>query len=350
MQNRPQRRLKWALASSFAGGLALLLGLWSWGALAAASLSATPSNPRQNDTVTLIGAGFTPGETVSVWITYPDFTVYGVAELIVNGDGSFNFPYLPDFLGASFTPTGRYTYTAFGQSSGREVYASIDVDVGRAPPSSQGVSLSAEASQIRQGGSNVFRGSGYGGGEDVALWLRYPDNSVTDLGWITAGPGGMLEYVLEMGGAPVGRYALTAYGLSSGLTGIVEFDLLVNDLTPAVGTTQFTVGPTADNQRSFASFSGSGFQPNEIVTIWVTLSDLSTLWVGDVLIGANGDFFAVLYLSEREPVGTRVYTALGNSSNLRATASYTLLPGGGPGANPLGALEADAICEGAGCQ
>lgn len=350
MQNRRQRHLRWALIGGLAGGLALLLGLWSWSALAAASLSATPSNPRQNDIVTLIGAGFTPGETVSVWITYPDFTVYGVAELVTNGDGSFNFPYLPDFLGASFTPTGRYTYTAFGQSSGREVYASIDVDIGRAPPTSRGVSLSAEAGQLRQGGRNVFRGSGYDASEQVAVWLRYPDNSVTDLGWITAGPGGMLEYVLEMGGAPVGRYALTAYGLRSGLTGIAEFTLLVNDLTPTVGTTQFTVGPSADNQRSFASFRGTGFQPNEIVTIWATLPDLSTLWVGDVLIGASGDFFAVLYLSEREPVGLRVYTALGNSSNLRATANYTLEPGGGPGANPLSLLEPHAICEGAGCE
>jgi hypothetical protein len=329
MQPRQRRLLKWALTGSFAGGLALLLGLWSWSALAATSLTATPSNPRQNDTVTLIGAGFAAGETVSVWITYPDYTVYGVAEVMTTADGSFSFPYLPDFLGATFTPTGRYTYTAFGQSSGHEVYAGIDVDIGNAPGVSPGVSLRAEASQIRQGGRNVFLGEGYGSGEPVAVWLRYPDNSVISLGQLSASASGQIEYVLEMGGAPVGRYALTIFGMGTGSTGIAEFDLLAGDTIQASGTAQFVVGPSGDAQRSFASFSGSGFQPNEIVTIWATLPDFSTFWVGDVRSNAEGSFATTLYLSEREPVGTRVYTALGNSSTLRATASYTLQPGGG---------------------
>lgn len=338
------------LLGVFAAALALVLGAYSWGSFASsASLTASPATPRQNDTVTLVGSGFSPGETVSVWITYPDMSVYGVAEIVVNGDGSFNYPYLPDFLGATFTPTGRYTYTAFGQSSGREVYATIDVAIDQAPGVSSGVSLTAEPGRDGQGSYFVFRGSGYRSQEEVALWLRYPDNSIEDLGRTQAGPSGVIEYVLYVSGAPVGRYALTARGLASGANGIAEFDVQVADLTVATGTAKLTVGPSPDTQRSFATFVGYGYQPKEIVTVWVTLPDFSTLWIGDVQADEDGAFSAVLYLSEQEPVGKRTYTAYGNSSGLRAVADYTLQPGGGPGSSPVVDPVANGICTGAGC-
>jgi hypothetical protein len=338
-----------SLLGVFAGGLALLLGLWAWNTSAAASLAATPASPRQNDTVTLTGAGFTPGETVSVWITYPDFTVYGVAEVSTNGDGSFSYPYLPDFLGATFTPTGKYTYTAFGQTSGREVYASINVNIGRAPGTSSGVRLTAEPRRDTQGSYYVFSGSGYGTDEEVAVWLRYPDNRIEDLGRITAGPSGVIEYTLYVGGAPTGRYAFTAQGLRTGANGISEFDVRVDDLTVATGKANLRVSPSPDNQRSYATFEGYGYRPGEIVTIWATLPDFSTLWVGDVQASDQGSFVALLYLSEQEPVGKRTYTAYGNLSGLRAVADYSLTPGGGPGSNPVVEPAPDAICVGEGC-
>lgn len=348
-ERQHQRMYARALLMAFAAGLALLLGLWSWSAAASTSLTASPANPRQNDTVTLAGTGFSPGETVSVWITYPDYTVFGVAELATNGDGSFSYPYLPDFLGATFTPTGRYTYTAFGQSSGREVYASIDVAIGQAPGPSPAVSLTATPRRDTQGSSYVFSGAGYGTDEEVAIWLRYPDNSVEDLGRLTAGPSGSFEYVLYVGGAPVGRYALTAQGLRTGANGISEFEVRVDDLTVPTGKANLKVSPSPDNQRSYATFEGYGYQPGEIVTVWATLPDYSTLWVGDIQAGDGGSFVATLYLSEQEPVGKRTYTAYGNNSGLRATADYVLTPGGGPGSNPVVELAPDGVCQGGGC-
>jgi hypothetical protein len=349
---RGARRL---LAGSFAGAIALLLGLWSWSSLASsASLSVSPTTARQNDTVTLAGQGFSPGETVAVWITYPDFRVYGVAELTANGDGAFSYPYLPDFLGATFTPTGKYTYTAHGKDSGREVYADLNVNIGAAPGASAGVTLTAEPGRDSQGSYFIFRGSGYWGGEDVAVWLRYPDNTVEDLGQVSAGPGGSIEYVLYVTGVPVGHYALTARGTLSGANGIAEFDVTVDDLTVATGKASLSVSPSPDHQRSFATFVGSGFQPKEIVTVWVTLPDYSTLWIGDVQADEGGSFIAVLYLSEQEPVGQRSFTAYGNTSGLRAVATYTLTPGSGPGDTSVEGggttiPPADAVCVGEGC-
>jgi hypothetical protein len=311
------------------GALALVCGLWAYSSLAnSASLSASPSTARQNDTVTLVGQGFAPGETVAVWITYPDYSVFGVAQLETNGDGSFSYPYLPDFLGASFTPTGKYTYTAKGLSSGFVVYADLQVNIDNAPGNSQGVQLHVTPGTDDQGSYFVLQGEGYFGGESLALWLRYPDNSVLDLGQIQAGPSGVLYYVLRLTGAPIGHYAFTGYGVSSARTGIAEFDLSVSDLTRASGVGQLQVGPSAGRQRSYAAFSGSGFAPDEIISIWVTLPDYSTMTIGDIKADDYGSFVAELYISEQEPVGKLTFTAYGNFSQVRAIADYQLAPGG----------------------
>jgi hypothetical protein len=334
-------------AAGFAGMLALVLAVFTWSSLASsAGLSASPAAPRQNDTVTLVGTGFLPFETVSVWITYPDFRVYGVAEIATDASGAFSYPYLPDFLGATFTPTGRYTYTAHGQLSGREVYADINVAIGAAPGVSAGVSLTAAPGVDTQGSYFAFSGSGYHPGEEVALWLRYPNNSVGDLGRIQAAFDGTIYYVVYFTGSPVGHYALTARGLLTGANGIAEFDVQVSDLTVASGPASLLVGPSPDTQRNFATFLGSGFQPGEIVTIWVTLPDYSTLWIGDITADGAGAFAAVLYLSEQEPVGSRTYTAYGNSSGRRGIADYVLQPGGG---EATASTVPNAVCAGEGC-
>ncbi|MBX0326272.1 hypothetical protein K2Z83_01005 [Oscillochloris sp. ZM17-4] len=347
LQHSRARRL---LMGGFTLAIATLLGLWSWASMASsASLSASPGSPRQNDTVTLVGQGFSPGEAVAVWITYPDFRVYGVAEVVANGDGSFSYPYLPDFLGATFTPTGKYTYTAHGKDSGREVYADISVGIGAAPGTSAGVTLTAEPGKDSQGSYFVFRGSGYWGGEGVAVWLRYPDNSLVDLGRVSAGPAGSIEYILYVTGVPVGHYAFTGRGLSSGANGIAEFDVSVDDLTVATSVATLHIGPSPDTQRSFAAFVGAGFKPSEIVTVWVTLPDYSTRWIGDVQADSAGAFSAVLYLSEQEPVGQRSYTAYGNISGARAVADYTLQPGPGDAQLDTPEPSADGVCTGDGC-
>jgi hypothetical protein len=138
----------------------------------------------------------------------------------------------------------------------------------------------------------------------------------------------VIEYIRYVGGAPVGLYALTGRGLASGANGVAEFTVQIDDLTRASGTASLHVSPSPDTQQSEATFRGSGFQPGEIVTIWVTLPDYSTQWIGDVTVDDDGAFQAVLYLSEQEPVGRRSYTAYGNTSALRAVADYTLQPGG----------------------
>lgn len=304
--------------------------------LAETALIASPALARQNDTVTIEGRGFTPNEMVAIWITYPNFEVYSVAEIATDGDGNFTYPYVLDFLSSTFTPTGKYTYTAHGKTSGREVYADIQVEVPPAPATSSAIDITIEPGWDGQGSFFTIRGANYGTEEPLALWLRYPDNTVQDLGQIEAGPTGIFEYTLWTAGVPTGRYAFTAYGLRTGLNGIAEFDVVVSDLTFAAGSANLHIRPTGDDQRSYAIFEGSGFQPGEPVSIWVTLPDNSTLAIGDVQASENGAFVASLYLGEQEPVGLRTYTAYGNFSGLRAIADYTLVAGGSETFQTLG--------------
>lgn len=323
---------RWLMAG-FTLALAALLAIWSYRSSAqiSTSLTVTPDQARQNQTVTLIGQGFQPNETVGVWVTYPDFSVFSVAEVETNADGAFNFPYLPDFLSATVTPTGKFTYTARGTSSGREVYATLQVNIGAAPGTSREVQLQVIPSRDDQGSIFTFRGEGYGTEEEVALWVRFPDNTVTDQGRVMTGPAGSFEYSVRVTGAPVGRYAFTARGLRTGLNGIAEFNLTVGDMTRERGKANLRVRPSNDDQRSTAIFEGYNFQPDEVISIWVTLPDFSTAPIGDVKVSADGAFVASFFLSETLPAGKHTFTAYGNSSGLRATTELTLRPGGTPG-------------------
>lgn len=290
-------------------------------------LIARPEVARQNDTVTLEGTGFSANEIVGIWITYPSFEVFSVAEVETDDAGNFSYN-VNDFLGSTFTPTGKYTYTARGVSSGREVYADVQVDVAEAPGTSEEIVMQVEPGRDEQGAFFAISGTNFGANETLATWLRFPDNSVANQGQLETDANGSFSYILRSNGAPTGLYAFTARGLTTDLNGIVEFEITPGDLTTATGEANLSIRPGSDDQRSFAVFEGSGFQANETISIWVTLPDESTMAIGNVNTNDNGAFSAELYLGEQEPVGMRVYTAYGNTSGLRAITEFTLIAGG----------------------
>jgi len=125
----------------------------------------------------------------------------------------------------------------------------------------------------------------------------------------------------------VGRYALTARGLQSGGNGIVDFEVLVGDTLKPRGTGQLSVATGSGPQRQAIRLNGSGFLASEVITLWATLPDYATEWLGDVTADADGTFTIEVYLSEQDPVGRYTFSAYGNSSERRAVVEYTLLPG-----------------------
>jgi hypothetical protein len=91
------------------------LGAPSGGAV----LFVDPPAARQLDTVTVVGGGFAPGETVSLWITLPN----GVALGLFTGrteDGTFQVDVtLPPL------PVGTHYVSAYGQRSGKRAVAPL---------------------------------------------------------------------------------------------------------------------------------------------------------------------------------------------------------------------------------
>ncbi|MCG8352266.1 MAG: hypothetical protein MI924_31260, partial [Chloroflexales bacterium] len=312
----------------FTACLAVLLFTWNYRSWAAtASLTVNSTTASQDDTVTLVGQGFSPNETVSVWVTDPNYRVFKVTEVKANEKGEFSYSHVPDFEGKGFVPTGKYIYTARGQLSGHEVHSSVQVNTSKAPGASAEVKLTAQQGSDNQGNYVMVRGANYGAREVLAIWLRYPDHTGKDLGYIDADQSGNFEYMLRLDGAPVGRYAFTARGLNTTFNGIVEFNIKASDLTKSKGSANLSVRSTSNKQRNDIIFEGSGFQAGEVVSIWITLPDFSTTPLGDVRVDKNGTFIASLYISERVPVGKHTFTAFGNTSKLRAVADFTLRSG-----------------------
>lgn len=86
-----------------------------------ATLEAQPGSAKQLDEITLVGTGFLPGETISLWLTLPDGRVLSMWEG-VTATGNFAEPvFLPPL------PVGRHYFSAYGQTSGLRAVAPFDL-------------------------------------------------------------------------------------------------------------------------------------------------------------------------------------------------------------------------------
>lgn len=89
-----------------------------------ATLEAQPSSAKQLDVITLVGTGFLPGETISLWLTLPDGRVLSMFEG-VTATGNFAVDvFLPPL------PVGRHYFSAYGQTSGLRAIAPFDLEPG----------------------------------------------------------------------------------------------------------------------------------------------------------------------------------------------------------------------------
>jgi len=95
-----------------------------------ASLTASPSATKQLQTVQLQGDGFAPGETVSIWITMADGTVWNARKIIANNGKFTEVGYLPALIPDNGFPVGTTTFTAYGNSSKLVATASVELMAG----------------------------------------------------------------------------------------------------------------------------------------------------------------------------------------------------------------------------
>lgn len=183
------------------------------------SLIVVPDVAPQGSTVLIQLAGFLPNEFVGLWQTLPDYEIVYLDHVLTDEQGGLEYP----VTFTSTAQTGAYYFNAQGSISNRVETAAFVLVPGKGTVSSAGIHVVVYPPN--QHHCFVVRGFGYQPTEAVALWLWSPDAYGTSLGMMTTSRRGAFVYNLCPDQLTVdGRYFLTAYGVSSGSTGIGEFD------------------------------------------------------------------------------------------------------------------------------
>lgn len=195
----------------------------------------------QNNWVLLNGMNFIPGEWVNCWLTQPDGSVNPITGAFqVSGASEFTATVA---LPATLVQVGRVSITCRGADSGRTAVANLQVTHGNGvAPAGVGnttpqTSLTCTPNVIRHSNFPNFgagtrtvaecHASGFLAGEKVAFFITRPDGTVDSLGNIqlVAMASGVDILISESSCTALGRYALTAVGLTTGFVAITYFDV-----------------------------------------------------------------------------------------------------------------------------
>lgn len=175
--------------------------------------------------VNIHGANFLPNELVGVWVTQPDGTVIGHPTQVASDAGNFESTF--QFTGVH--QTGKYTFTAYGLTSGYQVFAPFELRGGTSVPSGWAqlrVAYPFPAQTSQNGNFITVAGSLFSPGEPVGIWLTLPDNSVRGLPTQLADGNGDFYADLAIDERlPLGTYKLTASGVNSGRLVITQFEV-----------------------------------------------------------------------------------------------------------------------------
>jgi hypothetical protein len=185
--------------------------------------------------------GFEPNEQVGVWINNPD----GSVSSIVSGDQGNIFLQFADSDGSvdwyttmsPDTPAGYYTMVAQGVESGVTHLIGFIIDPsaarqpGRTPPSDADAGVEPEVGP--PGSSFAFFAEGFIGGEQVGIWINNPDGSVSRVlnedgedALVFADKDGIAAWVVTMSeGSPPGFYSMVAFGVDSGISHVIPYEI-----------------------------------------------------------------------------------------------------------------------------
>jgi hypothetical protein len=199
----------------------------------------TPACGPQGATFHFTGQGFTPGETVVVWITWPDNTVHTASFQRTADSGG----QVPDVVYNTQvdSPVGLWATTMAGLSSHTQAvgYFRVTRVLPSAPPPNAACDASgsldgqATPSSARLGDTIQITGQGFHHGEDNRVWFTSPAGVVIPAQGMpnesihldgTLGP-----FPLQTGGGAfgqaTGRWAMTIQGLVSGHRSVIYFCL-----------------------------------------------------------------------------------------------------------------------------
>lgn len=177
-------------------------------------------------TVYISGRGFRAQEFVSLFITAPDGTVIPYDTLQLTSDvGSFATSFHFD----SRFPTGVYSFTAFGQTSGFHKIATFTLSAQNTTPNSFAIVVVTwrQPAQAPQNSEFQIAGQFFDPFEPITVWATLPDNSVRTLpDQYTNEYGEFFADIFFDERLPTGTYKFTARGQYSGRT-VISNDVAV---------------------------------------------------------------------------------------------------------------------------
>ena len=262
------------------------------------------------------GTGFGANESVSVWETGPDMQVTNLPGVTSDSNGKFIFTY------QGHAPSGTYTLTVHGNSSGVEKLGDLVVGDASAVPVPSSGFLDVNPASGPVGQKFQISGTGFGVGEIITLWETGPDMRVSGLPGITSDANGRFTFTYQ-GHVPIGIYTLTAHGNSSGVEKLCDIAVGTNSATPVPASGFLEVNPASGRVGQKFQITGTGFGVGEIITLWETDPNMGVSGLPAITSDTNGRF--TFTYQGHSPIGTYTVTGHGNSSGVEKLCDIVVL-------------------------
>jgi hypothetical protein len=176
-------------------------------------------------------------------------------------------------------------------------------------------SVVLEVSSVRFKDKLQISGEGFGSRQRIAFWVTGPNGKAYDYGGAFTDYKGRLFFVgdtivnvTNVGEAiPGGKWFITAKNIETGQTFIGDFDVRLPQIVYSAAT-------VVEGVVVIAGITGTGFDPNERVSFWVTDSQGKVLGLGAARSTGVGDLDGTYVTSFTGTAGTYKLTAQGNFS------------------------------------
>ena len=231
----------------------------------AASGNASPSQAQAGQRVNFSASGFTAGEPIDLWITFPNSSIQPRYPAI-EADGSGNALWSWDVPASA--PNGSYNAAGRGTRSGSLVGIGFNV-VGSSPAQAPASSVSPTRGAPTT--TFTFSAAGFKPNEKAAAWVSDPAGRDRDIAAeydpnFAADASGTLTWrYTAPADAPGGQWFGRARGNESGYQVAISFTV---EAPPAAQPSR-TVTPSQGPQGTTFTVSVAGLKPNEEVGSWL---------------------------------------------------------------------------------
>jgi hypothetical protein len=316
----------------------------------------TPSSGDPGDDFTILGEGFQAGERVIIWVTYPDQAIRPLGNVpAADGNGSISGANIYVTIDKRRAPSGYYYVTAQGLSTGRIGIGVFTIGVAAPPPppapapttpgdpNRLGIIIhptliprgpgSITPLATAPGGAHTFTAAGFDPSERIGVWLTRPNGAGQEdvpSSQIVQDGRGNVTVNFRPSIATEGIWTISAQGVRTGRNVAVPFkvtrDYIAPLGTPRPPSRNGSVTPSEGGRSTIFALSGTGFQANETLELWITSPD-GIYYLTSARADARGRVgyapSLLVQFSAQNPTGVYGYHYRGTRSDRRVDLYFT---------------------------